>query len=76
MIDSSMAERQEACPIEAPAALSRLIAVNVVYEVLLCLGSGCRKAVNPAGMVEHLRKIHYEKPSVRKQVQEFVAGIP
>jgi Orsellinic acid/F9775 biosynthesis cluster protein D len=73
---SSMAEQQQAGPVAAPTALSQLIAVNVEYEVLLCLGNGCRKAVNPAGIVEHLRKIHREKPSVRRQVQEFVAGIP
>jgi hypothetical protein len=44
--------------------------------VLLCVSPKYRKAVSPAGIVEHLRKIHKEKPSVRKQVQEFVAGIP
>jgi hypothetical protein len=30
---------------------------------------------SPAGIVEHLRRIHKEKPETRKQVQEFVAGI-
>lgn len=71
-----MVEQQQARPVEAPAALSQLIALNVEYGVLLCLGSGCRKAVNPADIVQHLRKIHHEKPLVRKQVQEFVAEIP
>ena len=71
-----MVEHQQVHPIEAPTALSQLIAVNVEYEVLLCLGHGCRKAVSPAGMVEHLRKIHHEKPLVRKQVRQFVTGIP
>jgi hypothetical protein len=63
------------CPIEVPTALAQLIAVNMEYEVLLCLNPKCCKAVNPAGIVEHLRKIHSEKPEVRKQVQEFVGGI-
>jgi hypothetical protein len=41
--------------IEVPAALAHLIAVNVEYEVVLCVGAGCRRAVSPAGTVEHLR---------------------
>ena len=56
-------------------ALAQLIVVNMEYEVLLCLNPKCRKAVNPASMVEHLHKIHSEKPEVQKQVQEFVREI-
>jgi hypothetical protein len=76
IIDSSMAEQQQARPIEVPTALSQLIAVNVEYGVLLCLSGKCRKAVSLAGIVEHLRKIHGAEPQVRKQVPEFAAGIP
>ena len=57
-----MAEHQQVHPIEAPTALSQLIVVNVEYEVLLCLGHGCRKAVSPADMVEHLRKSTMRSP--------------
>jgi hypothetical protein len=57
---SSMAEQQQTRLIEVPAALGQLIALNVEYEVLLCLN--CRKGVSPASIVEHLRKIHKEKP--------------
>lgn len=63
-------------PIEVPTVLAQLIAVNMDYKVLLCLNSKCCKAVNPAGIVEHLRKIHGEKPAIRKQVREFIRGIP
>lgn len=76
LINFSMAEQQQTRPIEVPVALSQLVAVNVEYRVLLCLSRGCRKAVSPAGIVEHLRKIHKETPQVRKQVQEFIKGIP
>src|SRR5277367_2149902 len=71
-----MAEQQQTHAVEVPAALRQLVALNVKYSVLLCVSPKCCKAVSPAGVVEHLRKIHKEKPSVRKQVQEFVAGIP
>jgi hypothetical protein len=67
-----MAEQQRTRPIEVPTALSQLIVVNVEYRVLLCLSSRCRKAVSPAGIVDHLRKIHGEEPHVQRQVQEFV----
>jgi Orsellinic acid/F9775 biosynthesis cluster protein D len=71
-----MAEQQQTHPIVVPMELSQLIAVNVEYRVLVCLRNQCRKAVNPVGLVEHLRKIHHEEPRVRKQMQEFVTGIP
>ena len=71
-----MAEQQQTQTVEVPPALGQLVAVNAEFEVLLCIRPQCRKAVSPAGVVEHLRKIHREKPAVRKQVQEFVAGIP
>lgn len=57
-----MAEQQQTQSIEVPTALSQLIAVNVEYKVLLCARLNCCKAVSPAGIIEHLRKIHKEKP--------------
>jgi hypothetical protein len=71
-----MAE-QQTTPIEpVPQGLSELIALNVRYRVLLCLGHGCRKAVSPAGIVEHLRKIHKREPKIRKEVEEYVQLFP
>jgi hypothetical protein len=75
-IDPSMAERQGTHAIEVPSALAHLIAINVEYEVLLCLGHGCRKAVSRIGILEHLQKIHKTTPKIRKQVQEFIQEIP
>jgi Orsellinic acid/F9775 biosynthesis cluster protein D len=64
-------------PIEPiPQALSELVAVNVEYEVLLCLGHSCRKAVSPAGIVEHLRRFHKTNPKIRRHVQEYVQSFP
>jgi hypothetical protein len=71
-----MAEQQQTPTIVVPPALGQLIAVNAEFEVLLCARPNCRKAVSLAGIVEHLRKIHKESPKVRKQVQEFITGIP
>jgi hypothetical protein len=41
--------------IEVPAALAHLIAVNVEYELVLCVHAGCLRAVSQAASVEHLR---------------------
>jgi hypothetical protein len=61
-----MVEQQQACPVGVPAALGQLIALNVEYGVLLCLGGGCSsKAINPAGAVEHLRKKHSTEPNIK-----------
>jgi hypothetical protein len=50
-----MNERSETRTIEVPAVVAHLITINVAYEVVLCVGAGCRKAVSLAGAVEHLR---------------------
>ena len=65
LTNSSMAQQQQTRPVEVPVALGQLIAVNAEFEVLMCLNPKCRKGVNPAGAVEHLRKIHKEKPGIR-----------
>jgi hypothetical protein len=61
---------------DIPPTLTHLIALNVEFHVLLYLGNGCRKAVSPAGIVEHLRKKHSTKPEIRKQVQEYIKEFP
>jgi soluble cytochrome b562 len=61
---------------DIPPTLTHLIALNVEFHVLLCLGNGCRKAVSPAGIVEHLRKKHSTKPEIRKQVQGYIKEFP
>jgi len=53
-----MNERSETRTIEVPAAVAHLITINVAYEVVLCVGAGCRKVVSLASAVEHLRRFH------------------
>jgi hypothetical protein len=67
-----MAEQQTTLIEPVPQGLSELIALNVRYRVLLCLGHGCYKAVSLAGIVEHLRKIHKREPKIQKEVEEYV----
>jgi hypothetical protein len=74
--DSSIADAP-VDPIEPiPQALGELVAVNVEYKVLLCLGYGCRKAVSPAGVVEHLHRFYKTTPKIRKHVQEYIQSFP
>ena len=39
-----------------PLALAQLVAMNVEYEVLICLGSGCSQAVRSSSFLEHVWK--------------------
>jgi hypothetical protein len=73
---SSIAKQQAITMEPIPQALSDLIALNVEYKVLICLGHGCRRAINPTGAVEHLRRFHKTEPKVRKQVQEYIQAFP
>lgn len=75
-INSIMAEHRADNSISVPSTLDHLIHLNVEYKVLICMKLLCRKAVSPAGLVEHLRKIHKEKPEIRKQVRVYVEGCP
>ena len=60
-----------------PPALAHLIAVNVEHEVLLCVGSGCRKAIRPSTILDHMRKRgHPTTRESRRQAREYVAAFP
>jgi hypothetical protein len=61
---------------KVPAALAPFIAINVEYEVVLCTRAGCRRAVSPAGVVEHLHRLHRAPLKVRRQVQAFLQSLP
>lgn len=56
---------------EVPSSLAHLIAVNTEFAVLLCTHPQCSHAQTTKGIAEHLRKGHHEKPTIRRQVQEF-----
>jgi hypothetical protein len=51
-----MAEDQPIDISAIPPALAQLVAVNAEYEVLICLGSGCSRAIRPSSFLEHVRK--------------------
>ena len=70
-----MAE-QQAILQPIPQALSHLIYLNAKYKVLVCLGSGCSKAVSPTAFSEHMRTKHTTSPEVRKQVREYTNRFP
>ena len=71
-----MAECQVIDSIKVPVTLTHLIQLNVKYQVLVCLDAHCCKAVSCVGLVEHFRKIHKEKPELRKQIYEYIQRIP
>ena len=55
-----------------PQDLSHLMAVNVEYSVLICLGNTCSCAVNPAGFTAHVRRKHKVPKEVWEQVEQYV----
>jgi hypothetical protein len=60
-----------------PLALAQLIAVNAEHRVLICLGSGCRYAVRPAGFLRHISdKKHPLTKASRKLVREYIQAFP
>jgi Orsellinic acid/F9775 biosynthesis cluster protein D len=60
-----------------PAALAHLIAVNVEYGVLICIGNGCNKAISPTGILDHMRKQgHPTTKASRKQMQAYAQAFP
>ncbi|OBT81111.1 hypothetical protein VE02_10315 [Pseudogymnoascus sp. 03VT05] len=60
---------------EVPSSLAHLLTINVEYKAVLCLRPLCCKAVSPVGLVEHLRKIHHEKPELRRQAEDWIQDL-
>jgi hypothetical protein len=58
--------------IEVLPVLASLIAINTVYQVLLCINTDCCKAVSPAGILIYLRRFHKTLSKLRKQVEVFI----
>ena len=57
--------------IEVLSPLAHLIAVNIEFVVLLCIYPQCAHVQTTQGIAEHLRKGHHEKPTIRRQAQDF-----
>jgi hypothetical protein len=60
---------------EVPLLLAHLVTINVEFGVFLCLNPLCKRAVSAAGLVEHIRKTHHERPAIRKQLGEYVQDV-
>jgi hypothetical protein len=60
-------------PIEpVPQALSHLIALNVEYKVLICIGNGCRHALKPTAIPRHLVDKHNTPIVLQRQVDQYI----
>jgi hypothetical protein len=52
------------------------MALNVEYNVLICLGSGCQHALKPTTISRHLDIKHKTPLELRKQVDEYIRDFP
>lgn len=59
-----------------PLSISHLLALNVEYKVLICIGRGCSCALKPAALSRHLDIKHKTSIELRKQVDQYVRGFP
>jgi Orsellinic acid/F9775 biosynthesis cluster protein D len=59
-----------------PQDLSHLIALNVEYNVLICLNEKCKYALKPTAFSRHLNDKHNTPLELRKQVDQYVKEFP
>lgn len=71
-----MSEHQPAHAQPIPQSLAHLIQLNVEYNVLICMGNGCRCAVSPATISSHLRRNHHVTIELRRQVDRYIVDFP
>jgi hypothetical protein len=57
---------------QVPESLAHLVYLNSEFNILICLGNGCSKAVAPRGFIEYLRKFHKTEPNLRKELGEYI----
>jgi hypothetical protein len=69
-----MADEQPIRAEAIPQTLSHLIQLNERYGVLIYLSNGCRYAVSPAAISDHLRRKHKVQLELRKQVDHYIKG--
>ncbi len=55
-----------------PAALNEIIYLDPTYNLLICKGNGCRKAVALSALSDYLRKIYNTPIKLRRQVESYV----
>src|SRR5580700_774082 len=61
---------------QVPESLAHLVYLNSEFNILLCLGSGCNKAVSIQGFEFHVRKYHNLEPKLRKELTQFTTTLP
>lgn len=59
-----------------PQAWSHLVALNVEYGVLICIGGECQHALKPTAIPRHLRDKHKTPSNIQKQVDAYVKEFP
>lgn len=72
-----MAEPRAAYTNPVPQSIAYLIILNVLYNVLICLGNNCRSAVRAATVLRYIRR---PKHSIAvgdwRQIQEYIWAFP
>jgi hypothetical protein len=59
-----------------PQEWSHLVALNVEYSILICVGEKCKYALKPTAISRHLGDKHKTPIELRKQVEQYVKGFP
>ena len=74
VIDSIFDCKSMAQPI--PQAWSHLVALNVEFNVLICVNIKCRYALQPSAVCRHLRDRHKTPRALQKQVEQYIKAFP
>ena len=59
-----------------PQVWSHLVALNVEFNVLICVDIKCRSALQPKALDRHLRDKHKTPKALRKQVEQYIKEFP
>jgi hypothetical protein len=59
-----------------PQVLGQLVALNVEYNVLICTGHRCHRAVCPAGLAAYMCRKHKVPKDIWQQVEQYTKGFP
>jgi hypothetical protein len=59
-----------------PQALAHLVVLNIEYDMLICIGNGCKYALKPSAISRHLSIKHKTPIVLRKQVDQYIRAFP
>lgn len=71
-----MSNQQQAIVQSVPESLRHLIATNVDFGIVICLGHGCQCAVKPAAISGHMQRKHKISIELRRQVDRYIEQCP